>query len=256
MCDLPSWQIREEAALPASHEDSTLYIIAQRVKRYAAACYKMGVTKLEEPNASEATKALGVTWLRAAAHHDGSLAEIHLALGGALEGNASLRHYALAASIAPPETDVALTALHNAGLLLRSLARYEESEAALRRVLKHAASGTPHHVGASNELSLIEIENEDFDPAITRLRRNVIAVDPTHQAGRQNLALALYRKAKMFIRDGQRPQAQAAKKELRAFLTQIADRRGHHGVAPGLGGSRLSGLAHHLELYSVRFYHT
>ena len=33
-------------------------------------------------------------WLRAAAHHDGSLAEIHLALGGALEGNASLRHYA------------------------------------------------------------------------------------------------------------------------------------------------------------------
>lgn len=33
-------------------------------------------------------------WLRAAEHHDGSLAEIHLALGGALEGNASLRHYA------------------------------------------------------------------------------------------------------------------------------------------------------------------
>jgi len=191
----------------------------------------MGVTKLEEPDASEATRDLGVTWLRAAAHHDPSLPEIHLALGGALEGNASIRHYALAANLAEPNSTVALTALHNAGLLLRSLARFKECEVVLRRVLAHAPKGSAHYVGASNGLSLIEIEEEAYERAITRLKRDVLEGDPSHAAGKQNLALALYRRAKMLLRSGKKKEAISAKAELRSFLAEIANRR---GTKPGL----------------------
>jgi len=213
-----------------------LFLLPVRLPQHVIPCYRVGAAAIDDGRTND-----GIEWLRAALYHQPRYAPAHVTLAGAMpaeEGETALYHYSVAVALAPPRSYTALLANHNSGLMLRSKGRHEEARKRLKRVVLHAEASSEVAVGANNELSLIDIEEGHYDAAITRLRQRIVLLAPTYLPGQQNLALALYKRAKALRSEGQGHEAALATQELKDWISQIADRRDLSTESQGLHSSK------------------